>query len=267
MVIIKNCLKLIILGNLFAISIVQAQSRFYMVRRSEPFFQRGYIRFLHLGDSQSYGTFGRKLNEFLSGQRNAVATTVARCGSTPATFVEGDRYTCGHQDINYRGEREHGRSHGPNGQPDLISLIEELNPTVIIVQLGGNIENITRREGRRQISHMVDTIRRSGKSCFWIGAPTGWARDQRRHREVYEDIRELAGPVGEIFDSRRVTSYPRGTGDGRHIDQIRRDQLMRKGICRVDCRSGRQRATDWAHDVSKFIFRRIDRAANLYSQL
>ncbi len=220
-------------------------------------------RVLLIGDSQSVGTFGRRLPGVLMKQGRAQVAVVARCGATPAHFFEEGYSNCGFYERSRNGVTlGPGTGHRPVER--LVRLLDRERPDVLIVQLGGNSVPLSQSHWERHVRLVMDALReRERIQCLWVGPPPGWGRDPERFKSYYDFMSQHLGTRCRFFDSRPGIQYPEQTGDGIHLDRISSTDLHRKYGCALDgsdartrpeCLSGAQRAAKWAERVATWYF-------------
>lgn len=221
-------------------------------------------RILLIGDSQSVGTFGRRLPSVLMKRVRAQVAVVARCGATTAHYLEEGYRNCG-----YYERTRNGRTLGPASGHRPVELLDVLldweQPRIVIFQLGGNSLRQSRTQWERQAQGVLEVVSgREALQCYWVGPPPGWARPQDRFHAYYDFMTRTLEGKCHLFDSRQGVVYPEGTGDGVHLDRIRLSELHKKFGCSLDgsdaqyrpeCLSGPQRASKWAESVASWILR------------
>lgn len=216
------------------------------------------LRFLSLGDSHTYGVFGTIMQRMLSNGRASI-TSVGRCGASAGDFVtSGDHRTCGTWTATSGGASV--RTTGGTEPGNMAELLRAHEPDVLLLQLGGNMMNLTEEESARQLRLMAAAIRDAGRPCVWIGPNTGPGRDPVREAGFYRQLSDIVGDACAIIDSRPLARVPEGYGDGVHFDQVFLHDMIASGGCPVltegasamhgeRCRDGVELAADWARGV------------------
>jgi hypothetical protein len=205
-------------------------------------------RVLYIGDSLSVGKFGEFLADYLVSEfgRENVAL-YASCGSSPENWIrDGISYEtrCGYRELTVR--RSFMRDPARHDTPRVEELLEEFQPTTLIIQLGTNWMDRLSLPGDKAakkeaeiLSYLQTFLHRvhgnSVRRIVWITPPDSAHYTTRVQGRVAEIIRDASkGQNGfEIIDSRPMTKYEMGKtgGDGVHY---------RKGA-----------ALDWANQVKK----------------
>ena len=188
-------------------------------------------RVLHIGDSQSVGTFGRTIYEgFLDTQGEGAVLSIASCGSTARHWLSGNATRCGYVQ---RGEltmtkaardRRNRRRRRSHATPVFETLAQRFHPDIVVVQLGGNYMGRTERFLRETVDRLAQQVVDSGARCVWVG-PSDARRDNAGGRglsrdEVADLLPGILGDRCQFIDSRRYTSYPTNGGDGVHLDSL-----------------------------------------------
>lgn len=167
---------------------------------------------LIIGDSHSVGPFGWQLDENFRKHGYQVAI-YASCGAIGKWWSTQQKTTCGYFSKDLNGKVTQATTHPT---PKLSSLLSEIKPEAVIVELGSNYVKMPSDEtARADIKALVKQIKISGASCFWISAP-----DMRLYRNelprLNKLIKDAVGEECKIFNSQSVTSYPSTGGDGIH---------------------------------------------------
>lgn len=209
-------------------------------------------RVLVIGDSQSVGSFGSILARLFAANGHQVRYS-ARKSATPRFFLQSGHWSPGSFERTLSGYERVG---GPTSfTPRFADLAAAVNPDLVVVQLGGNLLRLTRAHAESEIIEMTEALRAEGRPCAWIGPPQGWARNQARLSETYDDLAlHLAGTC-LLVDSRPLAEFPSSVGDGIHYDSITLLELVARGHCRrgmaglarfEGCANGVQRSELWA---------------------
>lgn len=168
---------------------------------------------LFIGDSHSVGPFGWKMDEQLRTVPGAKVGSYASCGSIFQWWENGKNTPCGYYFRDTSGKLEKG---GKGPTPIFDSLMNEVKPDLVVVELGANYANIASDDfAVTDMKKLVKKIADSGAACFWITKP-----DSRKGKDQIPRILELTHkavtPYCAYFDSTRVTQYPAEGGDGVH---------------------------------------------------
>jgi len=190
---------------------------------------------LFVGDSHSYGNFGKVLDKYLR-TRAPKVLSISSCGSSPSTWTtdKGNFKTtnCGYWRRQSVDKEIRVKSHQMNSFSE---EFDTLKPDVTVISLGTNIlasEGNIQRE-KVHIEKMIQHARKGGSQCVWIGPPD-LARDPFK-KNLLKGIAEIKTIVEKndciYIDSARLTKYPQGNSDGIHY--------------------GPQDATKWGEAVQK----------------
>jgi hypothetical protein len=171
---------------------------------------------MFIGDSQSVGPFGKKLDSLLRENSHAVAS-YASCGSIGQWWTGSTRTktTCGYFRKNLKGEVKEVNSFPT---PSLASLLDANKPDVVILQFGGNYRAFNDPTGRwadqynpafikKDVQSLIDQVKKTGARCFFVTGP-----DTRKDRDLLNKtlpmIQEQVGTQCGFFLSTKVTRYP-----------------------------------------------------------
>ncbi|MBV2167624.1 MAG: SGNH/GDSL hydrolase family protein [Bdellovibrio sp.] len=190
---------------------------------------------LFVGDSHSYGNFGKVLDKYLRTRASDVLS-ISSCGSSPSTWTtdKGNFKTtnCGYWRRSAIDKEIRVKSHQMNS---FSQEFDTLKPDVTVISLGTNIlasEGDIQRE-KKHIEKMIQYARKGGSQCVWIGPPD-LARDPYK-KNLPKGIAEIKAVVEKndciYIDSARLIKYPQGSSDGIHY--------------------GPQDATKWGEAVQK----------------
>jgi hypothetical protein len=183
-------------------------------------------RILFIGDSHStapFAPFGSKMNTLLRTLPKAEVSFHSRCGSIVNWWYSGINDRCGFFDQ----EAEEGPLSGKNKPTPLIaSMMDQLNPQLIIIELGANYMygNDWAANAKTDVQKLVEDLRKRSIPCLWVGQP-----DYRlpgdpveaeislnRRNALIQAIRETVEPICTYVDSTTMTRYPVTGGDGHH---------------------------------------------------
>lgn len=194
---------------------------------------------LFIGDSHSVGPFGKKLDSLLR-ENGFNVETYASCGSIAQWWVSGKPTTCGYFFKNFEGKTSFGLK---ADTPILTKLLEKNRPAFVIVELGANYSSILSDEmAIEDMADMAMSIKNAGAKCFWVTKP-----DSRKNSfdipRILSLTQKAVSPYCDIFDSTKVTKYPKQGGDGIHYS----------------FKEGMPIAENWAEEVFKWFYSGKDR--------
>ncbi|MEW5950514.1 MAG: SGNH/GDSL hydrolase family protein [Elusimicrobiota bacterium] len=167
---------------------------------------------LFIGDSHSVGPFGKKLDLLLR-EKGAIVETYASCGSIAQWWVSGKTTNCGY----FFKDKEGKVSFGLKADtPIFKKLMDKNKPAFVIVELGANYANVLSDDfAVEDMSSMASMIKDYGAKCFWVTKPHARKNPQDLPR-ILELTYKAVSPYCDIFDSTKVTEYPKEGGDGIH---------------------------------------------------
>lgn len=177
---------------------------------------------LAIGDSQSFGSFGPRLQNELNAEGHSTSF-YARPGAIADWYLKGTQppKDYGYWDAPFGGWPVR-KSKNAKPTPLLKDLIRQHKPKLVIVQLGGNMHYLKDEEVRRTSQELLSVIGEANASCLWIGPPPGEKRPQPRFDEFYVVLQSVVEASGCRFvDSRQAfVGIPKG-GDGIHLDTMK----------------------------------------------
>ncbi len=171
---------------------------------------------LFVGDSHSVGIFGHALTNLLkdNASLDAKVTTVASCGSSPSSWLEGKRTTCGFWRQDHNGNEQ---SSVKGLTPKLIKLINTVKPKTVIIALGSNLVPLSKSARLAGTEAMMSQVSNMANQCVWIGPPDSRKFSAAEINDVYVLLDELSHKYHcNLIDSRKYTHYPKSGGDGLH---------------------------------------------------
>lgn len=202
---------------------------------------------LVIGDSQSYGSFGERLLKTLRVDNKTTTSYYSRPGSGAQWWLDGSK-----------APQDWGSWNAPQGEeslrvtqglktPLVSDLITKHQPELVVVQLGGNMTELSDEQIRKNVAEVIGKIKQGGSSCLWIGPPGGDKRVEPRFSQFYQVLKESVEANSCLFvDSRPlVVPKPHG-GDGRHLD------TMEGGILASE---------NWTKSVSDLIVKSLHKSA------
>lgn len=206
--------------------------------------------YLVIGDSQVQGGFGQALDYMLrAGYPNSVVSTYGICSSSPMSWTNGKRHTCGMlkrpEDfeplLDSKGE---GVNYKPVRTPRLLWLMHSHRPEVLVIGLGENGKKAGEDFTRLAVSTLIRNVdcyragllTRTGcknakpevleaarakpalnLKCFWVLPPLTRAGQTPEGLQTYLSwFTETIGDSCQIIDSRPLTCTA-GLRDANHI--------------------------------------------------
>lgn len=170
---------------------------------------------LFIGDSHSVGYFGKKFDELT--RKDHKINIYAICGSTMKWWFEEKQTNCGYFFKDSNNKLDEGKT---KKTPKITNLIKELNPDLIIVQLGTNYYNWKSEDIKKDIENFLNILKT--EKCYWIGPP-----NSRKLKlvipEINKTISDIVSKKCIYFDSTMVTNYPENGGDGIHFNKEMKD--------------------------------------------
>ena len=173
-----------------------------------------------IGDSQSAGSFGRKLDGHLRTLPGARVHTVGSCSAIPDWYFTSQPTSCGYFERAADGQVTRATQHAT---PLLSTLIDEVGrPSLIVVELSGNLIGYPEASVRRQVRRVVSSVSAifPRPRCVWVGTPSKRKNPPSSYNDIYRWIQQETAGVCAVFDSRPGTSYPPTGGDGTHYDTL-----------------------------------------------
>lgn len=196
--------------------------------------RRGLSSVLLLGDSMALCGFGARLDERLRAWGVPLVNTYMACGTHPLSWTALKAYAkvqslCGYWSIetgesgpvSFRDTYGMRRGHRPSRYdvPKIESLLPELQPEVLIVQLGNNLFDLLKgREKSRNGSVLepfirpflakVAEARPSVRRIFWVAPPVSGTVSPQVQDLLVERLQMCAGSGMRVIDSRELIEYP-----------------------------------------------------------
>lgn len=178
-------------------------------------------RVLYLGDSMSLGAFGQTFDHAVRAKGHQVFT-IAAGGATPYYWLESHPpILC---DIGFwkKTPNEEFRIRFVKKVPKVEALLQEFDPSVVVVQTGTNLFAELRSKRRtaaenekvveRLIEEMCQVATKDDRKLYWITPPDAH-RDRYPlplQRKMAEIMTRVAGRFGEVYDSQSVTRFTHG---------------------------------------------------------
>ncbi len=198
----RKCMLLLLCGLSVALNIAESLA-------AEP------AVILFIGDSHSVGSFGIQQDALLRNVPGFRVATYAVCGSSPLSWLEGEKTRCGYFFKDSKGREQRGLE---ADTPLLANLLKTHQPRYTVVELGANMYGGSAEWMEATAHDMAMAIVNSGSKCIWIGPPQ--ARIQPELGRVFNALNKAVGQYCLLFDSRKFTAYPAAGGDGIHFDSL-----------------------------------------------
>jgi len=199
----------------------------------------GRSNVLMIGDSLSAGPFGKEMQEYLIEKfTDSKVYVYASCGSSPEHWLSSEPpfvSKCGFRVKTptkfLHGDFERGRPPEPYSTPKLESLLREIKPQVVIVQLGTNwFDVLNEKLDDEQIARLRSFVEKfasavraqdSRTRLIWITPP-----DSSKFRRIQIEVTRLISKESRrlnflLVDSSELVRYvPGQTGsDGVHYSE------------------------------------------------
>jgi hypothetical protein len=181
----------------------------------------GALSVLQIGDSQSYGIFGERWHKKLQETISPVVHVWSATGSgaeqwasnqleTSKVKIYSPYYTTGPGEFT------------PQDIPALKVLLARYLPEILIIQLGGNMVNLSDEKIERDVKKLLQQVTEMKiNKCIWIAPPNGHARPFPRFNEFYFVLAKAVSRNNcQFIDSRSISLYPYLMGDGIHFDSL-----------------------------------------------
>jgi len=199
----------------------------------------GRSNVLMIGDSLSAGPFGKEMQEYLIEKFTDNRVYVyASCGSSPEHWLSSEPpfvSKCGFRVKTptkfLHGDFERGRPPEPYSTPKLESLLRDIKPQIVIVQLGTNwFDVLNEKLDDEQLARLRAFVERFASEVkardprtqlIWITPPDS-SKFRRIQPEVTRLIRSVQRRMGfSLVDSSELVRYiPGQTGsDGVHYSE------------------------------------------------
>lgn len=185
--------------------------------------QGGSARFentLFIGDSHSYGAFGKSVDAYLRSISTNV-TSIASCGSSPSNWMRTQaayqKTVCGYWRKDSANKEIRVKDHNISPFPE---ELKNIKPDLTVIALGTNIlaspANIQREKAAAE--KMLSQVAQSGSQCVWVGPPDAEKQPFKKNLSAgVSELRTLAEKYNCLFvDSSQMTKYKEGTSDGIH---------------------------------------------------
>ena len=185
---------------------------------------------LYIGDSHTAGRFGTGLDKKLRTLSDAKVLSYGSCGSSPHSWYNGWTTTCGWVERKVGGSV---RSLKSAATPRFEGLLEENKPQVVVIALGANLMGAGLETARKTTQKMMDSVKKSGALCVWVGPPNGRNKAEPKFSQLVEALEQTVRGTCEFVDSRPLTFYPETGGDGAHFDGLPpavRDEILGKWV-------------------------------------
>lgn len=167
-----------------------------------------------IGDSQTVGIYGTKMDELVRGTK-AKVVTFASCGSSPEWWFNGHSTTCGYWTKDISG-KENRKNENPT--PLINDLLKKEKPDIVIITMGGNMmKGATQANVTEQVDKIGKAVTDSGAKLFWVGPPKydPSKRSPEQLETFYSYLRNSVPEHGTLVDSRPYIDKYSGP-DGYH---------------------------------------------------
>lgn len=172
-----------------------------------------------IGDSQTVGFFGAEMQTQLVKQKNLFVQSVGMWGTGADQWLGKSPFKTEIMKRIGTGSQIRCTNCMTTGLEYQVDNYFS-KPELVIVQLGGNMLPLERAKNRESIRNLIRVIHSIPSQCAWIG-PSNGKRDQERFKAFYEDLRQVTREENcALIDSRDLTSYPEGQGDGIHFQYL-----------------------------------------------
>jgi len=172
---------------------------------------------LFIGDSHAVGSFGIQQDALLRGIGKFRVATYAICGSSPQSWMQGEKTQCGYFFRDADGREQRGWE---AETPLIANLLATHQPSYTVVELGANMYGYPSEWVEKTAHEMAMAIVNSGSKCIWIGPPQARIQPEPELSRVFEAMRAGVGQYCLFFDSRKFTIYPDAGGDGIHFNTL-----------------------------------------------
>lgn len=168
---------------------------------------------LIIGDSQTYGNYGTKLDELVR-NTGAKTLTYASWGSSPNSWFSGwETINLWSKGLDGKETRTHNTS-----TPNIEDIIKKEKPDIVIVTMGGNmITNATQENVTKSVDKIASAIKSSGAKLYWAGPPK-YDPNKRTPEQLetfYGFLAKSVSTHGKLIDSRKFINEYHGN-DGLH---------------------------------------------------
>ncbi|OGI66347.1 hypothetical protein A2642_01375 [Candidatus Nomurabacteria bacterium RIFCSPHIGHO2_01_FULL_39_10] len=155
-------------------------------------------KILILGDSHYAGTYGQELDKLLTQSGNTIESY--GCVSAQPSWYLSISQTCKKsQGSTISGVKQDYAS------PQIDKLLEDFNPQIIIISLGGNPAGQTPSSYSQTTSSLTKKIKDQNRKCYWIGPPGKTDSIEAAERDLrYQAIQQGIGNNCILIDSREL---------------------------------------------------------------
>lgn len=168
---------------------------------------------LIIGDSQTYGNYGTKLDELVR-KTGAKTITHASWGSGPSCWFNGwETVNLWSKGLDGKETRTHNVA-----TPNIEEILKKEKPDVVIVTMGGNmIANATQESVTTSVDKIGSAITSSGAKLYWAGPPKydPAKRTPEQLETFYGFLAKAVSTHGTFIDSRKFIDEYHGR-DGLH---------------------------------------------------
>lgn len=176
------------------------------------------IRVLYLGDSLSYGAFGKQIERGLKTFGLDVYLSVTGGGS-PYYWLSSHPSVSSTIGYWEKTPRHEIRKKYIKRVPKIDELIKKYKPQIVVIQAGTNLYASLRSKRRshrhnvKEVSSLVNelckTVSKYNVLCYWILPPDSHPKKypESLQKEMANIIKRSANKYGSFFDSRQYTQY------------------------------------------------------------
>lgn len=170
---------------------------------------------LLIGDSHTFGSFGRKEDALLRQLTGYRVITYGVCGSSPHNWFLGLTTNCGYV---FKDENALEQRSLVGENPSIAELVGQYHPDYILIALGANMYGAGAEWVKISSGELALAAVYAKSKCIWIGPPQARIQPEPAFGQLYEALSSTVTPYCEFIDSRKYTHYPDTEGDGIHFD-------------------------------------------------
>lgn len=166
-----------------------------------------------IGDSHTVGPMGRRLDDQLRQNPSIQSVeTFAVCGARANAFTQPVTTSCGLYEKEASGFTLDVLA-GVSPEP---ARWGRTKPDAVIVVLGTNLIPLSDwKVAAKEVQGLLSEIRALGSRCFWV-LPPSMSRFEKELPALEVFLQNEVGLDCEVFQSSKVTAYPKGEKDGVH---------------------------------------------------
>lgn len=181
---------------------------------------------LFVGDSQSAGPFGKKLDTLL--RQDHQVMTRAVCGSVGDWWQTGHVSSC--SKWNWGRNIDGTEVSAFSKTPILSTMVNQTTPDFVVLQFGGNYKSMNDQQVCEDVEKLISTAKKRGAKCMFVTGPDTF-KDREFLPATIERLEAAAKDECYFFNSVAVTEYPdeaatekgpngRLRADGRHYSFV-----------------------------------------------